>query len=176
MVIDYSPSVLRSIKKAMCTGLRASELLSLNWGSFRYSHQDNLFVDVIGKGRKQRTVPIREEVEEFLIDYRLRTGDSMEIDPEDISPLFYALYNKEETRNEKKRLTYPALYKIVKSAVDLAGKNSKVSLHWFRHTFVTLMLESDVPLAVVKDWAGHSDISTTNMYWDALIKTKHMYT
>lgn len=71
---------------------------------------------------------------------------------------------KEETRREKKRMTYPALYKIVKSAVDLAGKNSNISPHWFRHTFVTLMLESDVPLAVVKDWAGHSDISTTNMY------------
>lgn len=145
------------------TGLRASELLSLNWGSFRYSHQGNLFVDVIGKGNKQRTVPIREEVEDLLFDYRISTGDSTEIDPEDTSPLFYALYNK-ETRRIKKRLTYPTLYKIVKSAVDLAGKNSKISPHWFRHTFVTLMLENDVPLAVVKDWTGHSDISTTNMY------------
>ncbi|WP_049662153.1 tyrosine-type recombinase/integrase [Bacillus sp. FJAT-27231] len=115
------------------TGLRASELLNLNWGSFRYSHQGHLFVDVIGKGKKQR-------------------------------PLFYALYNREETRHKKKRLTYAVLYKIVKEAVDLAGKNSKISPHWFRHTFVTMMLENDVPLAVVKDWAGHSDLSTINMY------------
>ena len=78
--------------------------------------------------------------------------------------LFFALYNKRETRLNKKRLTYPALYKIVKEAVLMAGRNARVTPHWFRHTFVTTLLENDVPLAVVKDWAGHLDISTTNIY------------
>lgn len=155
------------------TGLRASELLSLNWGSFRYSHQGHLFVDVIGKGKKQRTVPIRNEVKEVLFSYRKSTGDSTELNLEDQSPLFFALYNKEETpRKTKKRLTYPALYKIVKEAVELAGKNSKISPHWFRHTFITVMLENDVPLAVIKDWAGHADISTTNVYLERVNQDK----
>ncbi|MBT2722168.1 tyrosine-type recombinase/integrase [Bacillus sp. ISL-46] len=43
-----------------------------------------------------------------------------------------------------------------------------VTPHWFRHTFVTLLLENDVPLAVVKDWAGHSDVSTTNIYLERI--------
>jgi integrase/recombinase XerD len=146
------------------TGLRASELLSLNWGSFRYNRKGYLYADVIGKGKKARSIPIREETKAILFDYRTSLGESVELNTEDTSPLFFALYNKKETLLNKKRLTYPALYKIVKEAVHLAGKNLKVTPHWFRHTFVTLLLENDVPLAVVKDWAGHSDISTTNIY------------
>lgn len=146
------------------TGLRASELVSLNWGSFRYNRQGYLYVDVIGKGKKPRSIPVKEETIELLFDYRKSLGESVEINLEDVSPLFFALYNKKEPCEHKKRLTYPSLYKIVKEAVHLAGKNSKVSPHWFRHTFVTMLLENDVPLAVVKDWAGHSDISTTNIY------------
>ncbi|KAB2328769.1 tyrosine-type recombinase/integrase [Cytobacillus depressus] len=146
------------------TGLRASELLSLNWGSFRYNRQGYLYADVIGKGGKQRTIPIKEETESLLFDYRRTIGESVEVDPDDTSPLFFALYNKKGPFEQKKRLTYPGLYKIVKESVHLAGKNSKVSPHWFRHTFVTMLLEQDVPLAIVKDWAGHSDISTTNIY------------
>jgi integrase/recombinase XerD len=154
------------------TGLRASELLSLNWGSFRYSRKGHLFVDVIGKGKKPRTIPVREETKNILFEYRKSTGETTEIDPGDTSPLFYVLYNKEETSHRKKRLTYPALYKLVKAAIELAGKDKKISPHWFRHTFVTLMLENDVPLAVVKDWAGHSDISTTNMYLERVNQDK----
>ncbi|WP_338754472.1 tyrosine-type recombinase/integrase [Bacillus sp. FJAT-52991] len=150
------------------TGLRASELLSLNWGSFRYNRQGFLFADVIGKGGKARTLPIREETSDLLFNYRKCIGESVEIDPYDTSPLFFALYNKKEPYTDKKRLTYPSLYKIVKEAVHLAGKNSHVSPHWFRHTFVTMLLENDVPLAVVKDWAGHSDISTTNLYLERI--------
>lgn len=146
------------------TGLRASELLSLNWGSFRLNRQGHLFTDVIGKGKKPRTIPIKDETAEVLFNYRKSLGESIDINPEDTSPLFFALYNKKEPCEQKKRLTYPALYKIVKEAVHMAGKNSKVSPHWFRHTFVTMLLENDVPLAVVKDWAGHTDISTTNIY------------
>ncbi|MDQ0268585.1 tyrosine-type recombinase/integrase [Cytobacillus purgationiresistens] len=146
------------------TGLRASELLSLNWGSFRHNRQGILYADVIGKGNKPRSIPMREETIKILLDYRQSIGESVEINPEDISPLFFALYNKKDFHAEKKRLTYASLYKIVKEAVGLAGKQTKVSPHWFRHTFVTMLLENDVPLAVVKDWAGHADISTTNVY------------
>ena len=107
------------------TGLRASELLSLNWGSFRYNRQGYLYADVIGKGNKPRTIPIKEETVELLFDYRKILGESVEINPEDTSPLFFALYNKKEPCEHKKRLTYPSLYKIVKEAVHLAGKNVK---------------------------------------------------
>ncbi|MDQ6598852.1 integrase [Bacillus salipaludis] len=150
------------------TGLRASELLSLNWGSFRYNRKGFLFADVIGKGNKPRSIPIRDETKDILFSYRKSMGESVEINMQDTNPLFFAIYNKNVPIVNKKRLTYPALYKIVKEAVHLAGNNLKVTPHWFRHTFVTLLLENDVPLAVVKDWAGHSDISTTNIYLERI--------
>lgn len=150
------------------TGLRANELLSLNWGSFRYNRQGYLYVDVIGKGNKPRTIPIKEETEQLLFKYRRSLGESVEIDTYDVSPLFFSLYNRKDLLQHKKRLTYPSLYKIVKEAVQLAGKQQQVSPHWFRHTFVTMMLENDVPLAIVKDMAGHSDISTTNIYLERI--------
>ncbi|MGE8081814.1 tyrosine-type recombinase/integrase [Peribacillus loiseleuriae] len=157
------------------TGLRASELLSLNWGSFRYNRQGHLYLDVIGKGKKPRTIPIKEETRELLYQYRTSLGESTEINMEDTSPLFFTLYNRREIGFNKKRLTYPTLYKMVKEAVYMAGKNLNVTPHWFRHTFVTMLLENDVPLAVVKDWAGHSDISTTNIYLER-VNQDHTYT
>ncbi|WP_162990362.1 tyrosine-type recombinase/integrase [Mesobacillus foraminis] len=50
----------------------------------------------------------------------------------------------------------------------MAGRNTKVTPHWFRHSFVNLLLENDVPLVIVKDWAGHPDISTTNIYLERI--------
>ena len=64
------------------TGLRASELVSLNWGSFRYNRQGHLYADVIGKGKKPRSIPIKEETIELLFDYRKSLGESVEINPE----------------------------------------------------------------------------------------------
>lgn len=150
------------------TGLRASELVDLNWGSFRYNRQGHLFVDVIGKGNKPRSIPLKEETVELLFDYRRSTDDTTTINPYDSTPLFFTIYNRKKLDQNRKRISYANLYKIVTEAVQLAGKQEKVTPHWFRHTFVTTLLENDVPLAVVKDWAGHSDISTTNIYLERI--------
>jgi integrase/recombinase XerD len=150
------------------TGLRASEIVNLNKGSFYY-RRGELWVDVIGKGGKHREVPVREETENELLLYLEMWEGNREIDSSDETPLFYSLYNKEETRQ---RITYNHLYKIVKEAVRLAGANEKISPHWFRHTFVTTMLENEVPLVDVKEWVGHSDISTTNLYLERVNKGK----
>ncbi|MCA1026023.1 MULTISPECIES: tyrosine-type recombinase/integrase [Cytobacillus] len=150
------------------TGLRASELISLNWGSFRLNRRGALYADVIGKGNKFRSIPIREETKKVLLQYRETIGASTSFSSGDNSPLFFSMYNKRDLTGKQKRLTYPALYKIVKEAVRMAGKQTDISPHWFRHTFVTMLLENDVPLAVVKDWAGHADISTTNVYLERI--------
>ncbi|GGB69169.1 tyrosine-type recombinase/integrase [Fictibacillus barbaricus] len=150
-------------------GLRASEITNLNWGSFKNDRRGNLWADVIGKGKKHREVPVREETADQLFYYRTLLGQSIEINPYDETPLFYSLYNKEETRQ---RLSYITLYKIVKEAVRLAGKHEKISPHWYRHTFVTTMLENDIPLTDVKEWVGHSDISTTNIYLGRINKER----
>ncbi|MED1471789.1 tyrosine-type recombinase/integrase [Bacillus salipaludis] len=98
------------------TGFRASELLSLNWGSFRYNRKGFLIVDVIGKGNKPRSIPIRDETKDILFSDRICTGETVEINMQDISPLFFALYNKNEHRVNKKRLSCPALF-TMKEAV-----------------------------------------------------------
>lgn len=181
-LIDYFPKVVRTqtYRRHLqqrnlllgyllyTTGLRASEFVSLNKGSFYY-RKGELWVDVIGKGRKHREVPVRVETEMELLRYLEMWEGSSEINPRDETPLFYSLYNKEETRQ---RITYNHLYKIVKEVVRIAGANQKISPHWFRHTFVTTMLENEVPLVDVKEWVGHSDISTTNIYLDRVNKGK----
>lgn len=152
------------------TGMRASEIINLNFSSFRKTRNGQIYVDIIGKGNKPRTLPILEKTHKIFEMYKqtvIKDYNLSEIDLEDY-PLFFSPYNK----NQKKRMTYDNLYKIVKTAVQEAEKNKNISPHWFRHSFVTMMLENNVPLAVVKDLAGHSDISTTNIYLDKINEDK----
>ncbi|WP_110113358.1 tyrosine-type recombinase/integrase [Bacillus sp. CGMCC 1.16541] len=149
------------------SGLRSSELLSLNWGSFREDRRGNVIADVIGKGKKERTIPIFKEVEESLRDYRRTLGESVDFSPFDTTPLFYRI--KDYYRSgRKERLSYTTLYRVVKSAVYYVQGNSSISPHWFRHSFITNSLAKDVPLAVVKQVVGHSSIATTNVYLEKL--------
>jgi integrase/recombinase XerD len=122
------------------------ELIQLNWGSFLRNNRGDLLVDVLGKGGKERTLPVMDETESVLFEYRTICDDSTDINPNVTEPLFYSMYNKIDLRSNKKRLSYASLYKIVKEAVRIAGNNETVSPHWFRHTFVTALLEQDVPL------------------------------
>ncbi|MEH7479707.1 tyrosine-type recombinase/integrase [Neobacillus drentensis] len=91
------------------TGLRASELLILNWGSFRNNRKGFLFVDVIGKGNKPRSIPIRDETKDILLSYRKSMGETVEINMQDTSPLFFPLYNKSEPKVNKKLVKLPCL-------------------------------------------------------------------
>lgn len=149
------------------SGMRSSELLSLNWGSFREDRRGNLLVDVIGKGKKERTIPVFEEVQTALFEYREALNESTELDPSDTSPLFYRIQEYSLQRG-KQRLSYTTLYRLIKAAVYKVQGNKSVSPHWFRHTFITNSLANDVPLAVVKQVAGHSSIATTNVYLERL--------
>jgi len=149
------------------SGMRSSELLSLNWGSFREDRRGNLVVDVIGKGKKERTIPVFDDVKEVLFAYRQALGETTELSPFDTEPLFYSI-KAYYASGEKKRLSYTTLYRAVKTAVYKVKGNESISPHWFRHTFITNSLANDVPLAVVKQVVGHSSIATTNVYLEKL--------
>lgn len=149
------------------TGMRSSELLSLNWGSFREDRRGNLLVDVIGKGKKERAIPVFDDVKEAIFDYRQIMNEGIEFSPFDTEPLFYSIQTYYRT-GEKKRLSYTTLYRAVKTAVYKVKANESVSPHWFRHTFITNSLANDVPLAVVKQVVGHSSIAVTNVYLEKL--------
>ncbi|WP_456363861.1 tyrosine-type recombinase/integrase [Priestia aryabhattai] len=153
-------------------GLRSRELINLRWTDIvkqRDREENRIFysLDFIGKGKKPRRVPLGQKVIDGLIKYReaLNTvyGNYSRDFNNDDRPIFIST-----SREVLSQLSYQALYKIIKDAVIIADSNPGVSPHWFRHTFVTQLLEQDVPLAIVKDLAGHSDIATTNLYLESM--------
>ncbi|MGK0698770.1 tyrosine-type recombinase/integrase [Priestia flexa] len=73
------------------SGMRSSEVLSLNWGSFREDRRGNILVDVFGKGKKERTIPVFKDVQNALFHYRESLGESMMLNPSDETPLFFSL-------------------------------------------------------------------------------------
>jgi len=134
------------------TGLRVSELVKLPLVSFN-RHSGNL--RVLGKGSKERLVPIGEQagilLEEYLDHVRpqLLRGKT--------SPaLFVTLRGKAMTRNR--------YWQIMKDIVRKAGINKNTSPHALRHSFATHLLENGADLRSVQLMLGHSDISTTQFY------------
>ncbi|MED2737471.1 tyrosine-type recombinase/integrase [Bacillus toyonensis] len=145
----------------LTTGMRASEIVGLYWSDV-IKKKDRLLVEFKGKGNKFRKIPLNERVVEEMFLYRKLLGYSENF-LEDERPIFIAF-----SRNKNEQLSYDTLYKLIKKVVKRVEANKHISPHWFRHTFITSLLEQDVPLAVVKELAGHSDISTTNLYLERL--------
>ena len=134
------------------TGLRVSELVKLPMISFN-RHSGNL--RVLGKGSKERLVPIGEQamvpLEEYLDHVRrlLLLGKT--------SPsLFVTRQGKAMTRNR--------YWQILKDIARQAGINKDISPHALRHSFATHLLENGADLRSVQLMLGHSDISTTQLY------------
>jgi integrase/recombinase XerD len=134
------------------TGLRVSELVKLPLISFN-RHSGNL--RVLGKGSKERLVPIGEQarvlLEEYLDDIRPRLLHGR------TSPsLFITRQAKAMTRNR--------YWQILKQIGRNAGISKEISPHTLRHSFATHLLENGADLRSVQLMLGHSDISTTQFY------------
>ena len=134
------------------TGLRVSELVKLPLVSFN-RHSGNL--RVLGKGRKERLVPIGEQARVLLEEYldhirpRLLHGKT--------SPsLFITRQARAMTRNR--------YWQIIKEIGLKAGIRKDFSPHTLRHSFATHLLENGADLRSVQLMLGHSDISTTQFY------------
>lgn len=134
------------------TGLRVSELVKLPLVSFN-RHSGNL--RVLGKGSKERLVPIGEQASRLLEEYldhirpRLLQGKT--------SPaLFVTMRGKAMTRTR--------YWQILKDTVLQAGIKKEISPHALRHSFATHLLENGADLRSVQLMLGHSDISTTQLY------------
>ncbi len=134
------------------TGLRVSELVKLPMISFN-RHSGNL--RVLGKGGKERLVPIGEQARVLLEEYldyvrpQLLRGKT--------SPsLFITTQGKAMTRNR--------YWQILKAIARQEGINKVISPHALRHSFATHLLENGADLRSVQLMLGHSDISTTQLY------------
>ena len=133
------------------TGMRISELLNLTLKDLNIKMG---FIKVIGKGNKERMIPIGsyvgEILEQYINDYRA------EFNIKNDSLLFFNKHGQRLSREE--------FYSILPTIVNSTSITKKVSPHTFRHTFATHLLENGADLRSIQELLGHSDISTTTIY------------
>lgn len=133
-------------------GLRASELCSL---SINDVNLEVGYLTVIGKGRKQRIVPIgavaREKIEEYLRKGRRALDRRGVTDRLFLNP-------------RGRALSRVGLWKVIKRHALRAGITKPISPHKLRHSFATHLLEHGADLRAVQAMLGHADISTTQIY------------
>ena len=134
-------------------GLRVSEVVNLKISSL---YLDVGFVKVIGKGDKQRLVPIGSDAIKHINIYRnsIRNKMNIVIGQEDI--LFL--------NRRGKGLSRVMIFLILKDLVKKAEVNKNVSPHTFRHSFATHLVEGGADLRAVQEMLGHESITTTEIY------------
>lgn len=134
-------------------GLRVSELITL-----RLSHLyvDDGFIRVIGKGNKERLVPIGNSALRAIAIYvgEVRVHQDVQAGHEDF--IFLNLRGK--------RLTRMSAFNIVKENAVRAGIRKTVSPHTFRHSFASHLVEAGADLRAVQEMLGHESITTTEVY------------
>jgi len=134
-------------------GLRVSELCSL---ALNMIYPDEGFVRVIGKGSKERLVPIGAEALRYIELYR--TAFRNHLTPQRGSEGLLFLNQRGG------RLSRITVFKDIKAAVAAAGIRRPVSPHTFRHCFATHLIEGGADLKAVQEMLGHSSITTTEIY------------
>lgn len=133
------------------TGLRVSELVSLTVDRVRL---DPGFVRVIGKGRKERLVPLGGAAAEWIERYQLRARP--ELDRHRARELFL--------NHRGQPMTRQGFWKILRRYGRLAGIRSQLSPHVLRHSFATHLVENGADLRAVQMMLGHASIATTEIY------------
>jgi integrase/recombinase XerD len=156
-VIDLSkPEGTRNkaiIETMFSCGLRVSELVSLQLSNISANEK---FVRVIGKGNKERLVPIGSMALQAISMYveHVRVHIQPQTGSHDIVFL-----------NAKgKALTRVMIFYIVKQLAAKAGIRKKISPHTFRHSFATALVEAGADLRAVQQMLGHESITTTEIY------------
>ncbi len=134
-------------------GLRVSELVNLR---FEDLHFDQGFVRVIGKGNKERLVPVSPRVEEKISEYRNSTRMDTPAKPGNEKVVFL--------NRRGAKLTRVMIFTIIKQTAELAGITKNVSPHTFRHSFATHLLEGGANLRAIQEMLGHESITTTEIY------------
>jgi len=138
------------------TGIRVQELAGLNIEDIDFW---NGMIRVMGKGSRQRQVPLGNQALRALRDYLGRRSE----DP--LAPSSSQLRARPLFTNLKGvRLSSRWVHKIVTQWVGAAGVNGTVSPHTFRHTFATHLLEQGCDLRAVQEMLGHRSLSTTQIY------------
>lgn len=143
------------------TGLRISEAISLE---FKNIDTEECIVRVIGKGSKERIVPINDYAIKALNDYITNYRPKL---------IKNTINNYIFLNSRGNSLTRQAVFKIIKSECLKKGIVKNISPHTIRHTFATHLLENGADLRIIQELLGHSDISTTQIYTHITNETLH---
>lgn len=161
-VTDAFSSRNKAILELMyATGLRISEIITLEFKNIDY---EECIVRVMGKGSKERIVPINDYAIKYLKDY---------IDNYRPELVKNEINNYIFLNNHGRMLTRQGIFKMIKNYASIKGIKKTIGPHTLRHTFATHLLENGADLRVIQELLGHSDISTTQIYTHLTNETLH---
>lgn len=135
------------------TGLRVSELITINNSDLFFKEG---FVRVVGKGSKERIIPIGDKAIQSTNVYLAKVRPQLAKIGKSRDFLFLNWRGQ--------ALTRMGFWKILRSYVVKAGIKKKISPHTFRHSFATHLIEGGADLRAVQEMLGHADISSTQIY------------
>lgn len=134
-------------------GLRVSELVNLKLSNIYEKEQ---YLQVIGKGNKERWVPINSRALDMMLTYIHTVRVHYNIKPGEEKYVFINRLGRHLSRNY--------VFMFLQQAVANAGLNKHVSPHSLRHSFATELVENGADLRAVQEMLGHESISTTEIY------------
>lgn len=156
-VIDLStPEGVRNkavIETLYSCGLRVTELVNLKISCL---YLDVGFIRVIGKGDKERLVPVGSSAVKHINLYKNNTRVHIPVKPGNEDILFL--------NRRGRKLSRVMIFMIIKELAKQAGITKNISPHTFRHSFATHLVEGGADLRAVQEMLGHESITTTEIY------------
>ncbi len=160
------------------SGLRLSELASLKAGHLIRQSDRSWDIRIVGKGAKEREIPLGADVIEFMLDYLEGRGYSRNpMDWPASLPLVSSLTRQKVQKTRDLPLAERSLFQLLKRHFDNAAERLDdlidasqlrlASTHWLRHTFATEVLARGAGIDVAQELLGHSDSATTSIYTHA---------
>ncbi len=134
-------------------GLRVSELITLRISDLNF---DEDYITIIGKGNKERIVPIGSKAQQYITEYMDGERSATHIHHEHRDTLFL--------NNRGKGLSRTMVFYIIKDLAVKADITKSISPHTFRHSFATHLIEGGANLRAVQEMLGHESITTTEIY------------
>ena len=134
-------------------GLRVSEAISLKISNIYIKDE---FIRIIGKGDKERLIPISQSIIKTLNLYIEGERKTQKINPKHTDTLFI--------NRRGSGLSRQMIFLIIKDLAEKAGIKKNIGPHTIRHSFATHLLEGGADLRAVQQMLGHSSISTTEIY------------
>ena len=134
-------------------GLRVSELVGLRFSDLFFEEG---FIRVIGKGNKERLVPVSPQVQKEIDIYKQHIRNHLNIQKGSENIVFL--------NRRGAQLTRVMVFTIIKNLAESIGLKKNISPHTFRHSFATHLIEGGANLRAIQEMLGHESITTTEIY------------